>query len=237
MNSMKQLSISLLFVILFTACNDTTEKTMVVNGTVKGLKKGVLYLQKVSDTVLVTIDSLVVKGDGNFEFTTSLDSPEIYYLYLKKEDNNEMNDRITFFGEPGTISIKTSWNTFSNKAVIEGSATQKKLEEYLKIMSRFNTQNLEQVQASVNPELLKDQEAIDSLQKAYEKNILRSYLYALNYALNNTESHIAPYIALKDVADANVKYLDSIYNSLSPEVANGTYGLALKKHLNKVKEN
>ncbi len=210
---------------------------MVVNGTVKGLKKGVLYLQKVSDTVLVTIDSLVVKGDGNFEFATSLDSPEIYYLYLKKEDNNEMNDRITFFGEPGTISIKTSWNTFANNAVIEGSATQKKLEEYLKIMSRFNTQNLEQVQASVNPELLKDPKAIDSLQKAYEKNILRSYLYALNYALNNTESHIAPYIALKDVADANVKYLDSIYNSLSPEVANGTYGLALKKHLNKVKEN
>ncbi len=234
---MKQLSISLLFVILFTACADTSENTMFVTGAVKGLKKGVLYLQKVSDTTLVTLDSLEVKGDGNFEFTTSLDSPQIFYLYLKKEDNNDLNDRITFFGEPGTITIQTSWNTFATKAVIEGSVTQKKLEEYLKVMSRFNSQNLEQFQASVDPDLINDQQAIDSLQEAYEKNIRRSYLYALNFALSNTESHIAPYVALTEVADANIKYLDSIYNSLSPEVANGTYGLALKKHLDKVREN
>ena len=235
--SMKQFSISLLLVIFFTSCADTSENNMLVTGAVKGLKKGVLYLQKVSDSTLITIDSLEVKGDGNFEFSTSLESPQIFYLYLKKEDNNEMNDRITFFGEPGNISIQTTWNNFEKKAIIEGSVTQKKLEEYLKVKSRFNAQNLEQLQASMNPELMKDPIAIDSLQKAYDKNILRSYLYALNFALSNTESHIAPYIALKDAADANVKYLDSIYNSLSPEVANGTYGLALKKHLNKVREN
>lgn len=236
-NGMKQLSISLLFVILFTACTDTSENTMIVTGEVKGLKKGVLYLQKVSDTTLVTLDSLDVKGDGNFAFTTSLDSPQIFYLYLKKEDNNDINDRITFFGEPGTITINTSWNAFDKKAVIEGSATQKKLEEYLKIMSRFNTQNLEQVRASVDPDLINDPAAVDSLQAAYEQNIRRSYLFALNFALSNTESHIAPYIALTEVADANITYLDSIYNSLSPEVANGTYGQALKKHLNEVREN
>jgi signal recognition particle receptor subunit beta len=234
---MKQLSISLLFVFLFTACADTSENTMVVTGAVKGLKKGVLYLQKVSDTTLISIDSLEVQGDGNFKFTTSMDSPQIFYLYLKKEDNNEMNDRITFFGEPGSITIQTSWNEFEKKAVIEGSVTQKKLEEYLKVMSRFNTQNLGQVQASNDPDLINDPQALDSLQKAYAKNIRRSYLYALNFALSNTESHIAPYIALTEVADANIKYLDSIYNSLAPEVANGTYGVALKKHLNKVREN
>lgn len=210
---------------------------MVVTGAVKGLKKGVIYLQKVSDTTLISIDSLEVQGDGNFEFTTSMDSPQIFYLYLKKEDNNEMNDRITFFGEPGAITIQTSWNEFEKKAVIEGSVTQKKLEEYLKVMSHFNTQNLGQVQASNDPNLINDPQALDSLQVAYAKNIRRSYLYALNFALSNTESHIAPYIALTEVADANIKYLDSIYNSLAPEVANGTYGVALKKHLNKVREN
>lgn len=234
---MKQLLFSFLFVILFTACADNSGNNMLVNGTVKGLKKGVLYLQKVSDSTLVTLDSLEVKGDGDFEFSTSLESPQIFYLYLKKEDNNEINDRIAFFGEPGTITIQTSWNAFEKKAIIEGSVTQKKLEEYLKVMSRFNTQNLEQFQASKDPEIINDPKALDSLQQAYEKNIRRSYLYALNFALSNTESHIAPYIALTEVADANPTYLDSIYNSLSPEVANGTYGMALKKHLNNVREN
>lgn len=42
------------------ACNSTTENTMVVSGNVKGLKKGTLYLQKVNDTVLVTVDSLKI---------------------------------------------------------------------------------------------------------------------------------------------------------------------------------
>lgn len=38
---------------------------MTVSGNVKGLKKGTLYLQKVNDTVLITVDSLQIKGDGN----------------------------------------------------------------------------------------------------------------------------------------------------------------------------
>ena len=81
---------------------------MTVTGNIKGLKKGMLYLQKIPDSTLISIDSLRIDGDGSFTFKTELESPEIFYLYLKKEDNNVINDRITFFGEPGTITINTS---------------------------------------------------------------------------------------------------------------------------------
>jgi hypothetical protein len=210
---------------------------MTVSGSVKGLKKGVLYLQKVADSTLITIDSLEINGNGNFTFNTTLESPELFYLYLKKEDNNDINDRITFFGEPGVITINSVWNAFDSKAVIEGSETHKKLEEYKKVMSRFNTQNLELITASNNPEIQGDPQAMDSLIKANDKNILRSYLYSLNFALNNKNSHIAPYIALTEVEDANIIYLDSIYNSLSPEVANAKYGRALAAYLDKIRAN
>ena len=228
---MKYLSLFLFTAILICSCGNTDEMTMEVSGSIKGLKKGTLYLQKVQDSTLVSLDSLEMRGNGDFEFHTSLESPEIFYLYLQKADNNDINDRITFFGEPGKIKIKTIWNAFDSKAVIEGSESQKKLEEYQEVMSRFNAKNLEQLQAASDPELFNDPVALDSLQKANEKNIKRSYLYALNYALSNTESHIAPFIALSEVADANVMYLDSIYNSLAPDVAQGKYGKALKKHL------
>jgi hypothetical protein len=207
---------------------------MIVTGNVKGLKKGTLYLQHIPDSTLTAIDSLEVKGDGNFTFKTELNSPEVFYLYLNKKDNNDINDRITFFGEPGTITINTSWNTFDTQAKIEGSESHKKLEEYRKVMSRFNTQNLEIIRAAYDPELQKDSTIMDSIQRASEKNIRRGYLYALNFALNNKDSHIAPYIALTEVADANVKYLDSIYNSLTPEVADSRYGKELKKYLEEV---
>lgn len=230
----KFFSIISLFLIL-AACGGDTENTMTVTGNVKGLKKGTLYLQKVVDTTLVTIDSLLIQGNGNFTFKTELESPEIFYLYLNKKDDNDINDRLIFFGEPGIITINTAWNTFDTKAKISGSATHKKLEEYRKVMSKFNANNLDYMQAIYNPVLSKDSLAMDSISKLSDKNILRGYLYALNFALNNRNSYIAPYIALHEVPDANKKYLDSINNSLTSEVANSKYGKALKHYLESLK--
>ncbi len=226
---MKYLYFFLAIGILISACSDDTSSTMEVSGTVKGLKKGTIYLQKVEDSTLVSLDSLELRGNGDFRFSTPLESPEIFYLYLKKADQNDVNDRITFFGEAGKISIQTVWNAFDSKAVVTGSATQKELEEFREMMSRFNAENLEQLKAAGNPEILKDPAAMDSLQRANERSIRRSYLYALNYAMTHTGSHIAPYIALSEVSDANIKYLDSLYSSLDPQVASGKYGKALER--------
>ncbi|MGB5229278.1 MAG: DUF4369 domain-containing protein [Eudoraea sp.] len=233
---MKNVILTLLSCAILASCGyKDTVNTMTVTGKVKGLKKGTIYLQHIPDTLLVVIDSLVVEGNGNFMFKTELESPEVFYLYLDKEDNNDINDRITFFGEPGTITINTNWNTFDTKAKISGSENQKKLEEYRKVMSRFNTTNLEIIRAVYDPETPKDSLTQDSIQKASDMNIKRGYLYALNFALNNKDYDIAPYIALKEVPDANKIYLDSINNSLSPEVANGKYGRALQEYLEEEK--
>lgn len=232
----KFVTLALTGLVLINCGKADPESTMTVSGNVKGLKKGTLYLQHIPDSVLVVIDSLEVQGDGKFTFKTTLESPEIFYLYLKKKDNNDINDRITFFGESGHITINTSWNTFDTQAKIEGSKTHKKLEEYQEVMSKFNKQNLEIIRAAYDPEIQKDSIAMDSVQKASERNILRGYLYSLNFALNNKDSHIAPYIAVNEVADANTVYLDSIYNSLAPEVADSKYGRELKEHLTKIKQ-
>jgi len=222
----------LLIVSLVFACNQEADpNSLTVSGQVKGLKKGTLYLQRVQDTLLVTLDSIQKRGDGEFSFTTVMESPEIYYLYLDKEDNNEINDRITFFAEPGSIVINTTWNGFDTDAEISGSESQKKLEEYRNVMSRFNSKNLELLQASVNPEIQEDPNAMDSLQIVNEKNMQRSFLYALNYALNNKNSYVAPYIAVREVPNAGVGILDSIYHSLSAEVAASKYGQELAELL------
>jgi len=233
----KTVLFSLLLALLIVACGDNpSENTMTVTGKVKGLKKGTLFLQHIPDSTLVTLDSLQVEGDGSFSFKTELESPEIFYLYLDKKDANDINDRITFFGEPGTITIKTAWNTFDTDAKIEGSKTQKKLEEYQKTMSRFNFKNLELMQTAANRQTVLDSVQMDSMQRLSNKNVQRGYAFALNFALNNKDSYIAPYIALTEVSDANVIYLDSIYNSLTPEVADSKYGNRLGEYLTEIKE-
>lgn len=225
-----------IFLLLISCGDDDSENTMIVSGNVKGLKKGTLYLQHIPDSTLVTLDSLVVDGDGSFSFKTDIESPEIFYLYLNKKDNNDINDRITFFGEPGQINITTSWNTFDINAKIKGSETHEILEEYRKVMSRFNSKNLEFMQLAANTENPLDSLQMDSIQRQSDKNIQRGYAFALNFALNNKDSHVAPYIAVTEVADANIKYLDSIYGSLIPEVANAKYGVALRNHLENLKK-
>ena len=234
---MKKALYVLTILLIISACRDTiTENTMTISGHVKGLKKGTLYLQHIPDSTLVVIDSLIVSGNGSFSFQTELESPEIFYLYLNKKDGKDFNDRITFFGEPGTITINTSWNTFDSNAKITGSKTHEKLETYQKYMSNFDKRNFELFQQSINSKIPLDAAQLDSLQRQSDKNTKRAYLFAINHAINNKNSYLAPYIAINEIPNTNVKYLDSINNSLTPEVANSKYGKKLKELISKIKK-
>jgi hypothetical protein len=73
-----------------------------------------------------------------------------------------------------------------------------------------------------------DSVARDSLQNELDRSLKRSYLYALKFALSNKDSHLAPYIAWAEVSDANPTYLDSVYQSLPPEIAASKYGVKLR---------
>ena len=159
---MKRILFVILIGIAVLACEKSTEHTMNLSGNIKGLKKGTLYLQQFKDSTLVVLDSLQIQGDGNFSFAQEVEEPEIFYLYLKKEDNNDINDRITFFGEAGDIIINTAWNTFDTNAEISGSKSHKKLEEFYQMASKFNIRELGLIQQGSSPEMQEDSIALDS---------------------------------------------------------------------------
>ena len=48
-----------------------SDKNLHITGNVKGLKKGTLYIQRIVDTTLVAIDTIVIDGDSHF--TAELD--------------------------------------------------------------------------------------------------------------------------------------------------------------------
>lgn len=233
---MKRILFVVLLGIIVVSCEKSTENTMLVNGNIKGLKKGTLYLQQFQDSSLVVLDSLEIQGDGKFSFSEEVQNPDIFYLYLKKKDNNDINDRITFFGEPGTITINTAWNTFDTNVEITGSKSQEKLEEYYEMASKFNIRELSLVQQASLPQFQEDSTALDSLQRLVDQNTINRYRYALNFGLNNGSSYATPYIMMTEASDANPKYLDSIYKVLSPEVASSKYGKAFREFLDTKKD-
>lgn len=228
--SMKKLSYILLLFISITACSEK-ETNLIVKGKIDGLKKGTLYLQKINDTVLVSVDSIEINGDANFELHDYLESPQIMYLSLDKVDDGQFEDRVEFFAEEGEVTINTTLKNFTGDAKINGSANQEKLVEYKTMMQRFNDKNLELIQKNFEAQRDENNELLLAVNQEYEQLLKRRYLYTVNFAINNKDLEIAPYLALAEVFDANIKYLDTIYNSMTPQVQKSKYGKDLKEFL------
>ena len=227
---MKKLSVLIVAIITLMACS-SEEKNLVVKGNVEGLKKGTIYLQKIENDSLVNIDSVVVRGDANFVMESNISSPQMMYLFLDKVDNATYIERIEFFAEEGEVVINTTLKNFQLDAKVTGSANQEKLVEYRKMMSRFNDSNLDLIQKNFEAQRDNNEEQLIATNKEYDRLLARKYLYTVNFALNNKDLEIAPYLALSEDFDANIKYLDTIYNSMTPKVKESMYGEELKDFL------
>jgi hypothetical protein len=209
---------------------------MVVKGKVEGLRKGKLFLQKMEDTLLINVDSVQISGTPKFEFKTDIETAEIFYLYLDKEDGDSLNDRILFFGEEGLIEINTLLKTFESSAEITGSKNQELLQEYISFNRKFNDQNLSLMQKFYQAQIDQNNKLADSLQYRIDNLLNRRYLYTINFAANNTDQNIAPYLALTRVFDANLSLLDSIAVKMTPQVKGSKYGVEFINFLEKRRE-
>ncbi|KVV15918.1 DUF4369 domain-containing protein [Flavobacterium sp. TMP13] len=234
---MKKTIIALVSVILLASCSKTPSKdNLHLTGDIKGLKKGTLYIQRVIDTNLVIIDSILIDGDSRFEANLDLKSPEMLYLFLDRGVTNSMDNNLLFFAEPGEMKIETNLDGFLTNAKITGSKNQELYEEYKKMNSRFNDESLTLVEQKFKAIKYQGQNVVDSLTARQQSNIKRKYLYATNFAINNASHEIAPYIALSEIYDINIKYLDTIQKSMAPKVAESLYGKKLTEYIKEIKK-
>jgi hypothetical protein len=223
------LATAILFLTIIGCSTDT--EMMNLTGNVKGLKKGTILLQKFEDTVLVTVDSIVVDGNSNFAFSEKIESPEIYYLYVRLKDGTLRDDRITFFAENADLNIKTNLKNFGSAAEVTGSENDKALKEYLKLKNRYVIKNLSLIEERLK---MGNDVADSSLIKIEQKQralLSNKYLATINFAINHKDREVAPYLMLSEVYDSNIKYLDTVYNSLTPKIKDSKYGKELESFI------
>ena len=233
---MKKIIIAFVAFLLLSACKQNESKGNVhITGNIKGLKKGTLYIQRIIDTTLVAIDTINIDGSAAFESDLDLKSPEMLYLFLDRGVSNSLDNNLPFFAEPGNIIIETTLDHYLSDAKITGSKNQEIYEEYKKINSRFTNENLSLIEKKFNAIKSQNTKAVDSLSAKQDSNIKRKYLFATNFALNNRNFEVSPYIALSEIYDINVKYLDTIQKSMSPKVAKSLYGKKLTEYIATVK--
>ena len=225
---MRKSIIVLLSIVVFASCSEKkSTKNFVLTGNIKGLKKGTLYIQRINDTVLVAIDTIKINGDSHFTSEFDLQSPEMLYLFLDRGVSNSVDNNISFFAEKGNMDIQTSLDFFTADVKITGSKNQALYDEYKKVVSRFVDQDLDLIEKRINA--LKDNKIGDAARIVEEqKGILkRKYLYTTNFAVNHGDYEVAPYVALAEIYDINLKYMDTIQKSMTPKVAKSLYGKKL----------
>lgn len=225
---MRKSIIVLLSIVVFASCSEKkSTKNFVLTGNIKGLKKGTLYIQRINDTVLVAIDTIKINGDSHFTSEFDLQSPEMLYLFLDRGVSNSVDNNISFFAEKGKMDIETSLDFFTADVKITGSKNQELYDEYKKVVSRFVDQDLDLIEKRINALKNNKIEEATRIEEEQKGILKRKYLYTTNFAVNHGDYEVAPYVALAEIYDINLKYMDTIQKSMTPKVAKSLYGKKL----------
>jgi hypothetical protein len=217
----------LLLIIIISSC--TTTDNFYLNGDIKGLKKGTIVLSKSIKNSEIVLDSINLNGDSNFTLSCFLNEPEV--LKIKLTNSGLNNDEIYFFANEGVTDFKTNLKRFVYEADFNGSLQQRKLDEFKKMMTKYNEENLNLIKNQI--ELYNNEDEIIIINQKLVNLKKREMFYIINFTINNSNSEVSPFIANKYLNDINIKYLDTIYKSLEESIKNSKYGLILKKKLTK----
>jgi len=229
---MKKIIYSFIIISLLISCGNEKKGTMTVHGTINGLKKGTVYLQKFNDTLLVSVDSVMLTNENSFTLVDNIESPEIYIVQLDKNEDQ----KITFFGEKKEINITSKLEKFATSAKISGSKNQELLEEHKAMVQKFSGKQLDLLKEKFEAQKDGDTELLAKLENDEKSLIRRKYYFSTNFAINHGEYEVAPYIALTELYYANIKLLDTVNNSLSNKVKASKYGLELNKFIDEIKK-
>ncbi|QCX38124.1 DUF4369 domain-containing protein [Aureibaculum algae] len=229
---MKNTIVIALVTLLFVACGKKSENTMIVQGKIKDMKKGTLYLQKQNDSIFVVVDSIALDGTDTFTLSCDVESPQMYFLSLDKSPSKE----IAFFGEKGTITINTRLDKFNFAAEVNGLSNQKLLNEYNEIKNKYSGKRLDLLKADFEAKRDNDTVRIDSVSNAIHRLLKSRYRYAINFAINNGDKEVAPFVALTEFSDANIVWIDSVNNSLTQEIKDSKYGKILSDFIKERKK-
>lgn len=226
---MKNLFVAAVLSYFFVSCNDKNATfNTEINVNVKDLKTGTLILKKIKDTSFINLDTIQVDGDAVFKIDINLAEPEMLYLTLNRGTTNSMDNTLPFFASPGKINIETELESFFYNAKITGSKNHDLYMEYQKIGRKFNEQQLSLTSLKFLSMKTKNQVKYDSIQAVQDNILRRKYLYAVNFIINNKDYEVAPYVALTEIPNVSMKYMDTIQKAMPGKIANSLYGKKLQ---------
>lgn len=243
-NMKKILLIATVSILLF-SCKKVGDGEFLITGTIKGMKTGLIFLQKEAPNGMgiVNIDTVKIVDD-KFEFKGKADEPAITVLEIQN-----VHGKIPFILEQGEITIevnkdslyasKTS-GTYDNEELYKFNKETLKLRtKYNKSVIDFQNKNMAKMkEAQTN----KDTATISAL--ARQNNELQKVVsdrvkeYTFAYPKSHPKSFISVLIVQAMFANptADVKEIETIFNSLDASLKKTKPGKIIKENIDKLKK-
>jgi len=194
-----------------------------IKGSIAGVEKGKVYLQKLVNGQPQSIDTADVVG-GKFKFTGKMGIPDIRILRL-----NEKDYFASFFLDNASVTVTANKDSLRNSK-ITGSPTQDVFQIYINEMEKFNKdvvalkQKFDGAMSSGNT---------DEAEKAkvnYQAMIDNNKVFTKNFVKEHSNSVVSAYIALVQLAPIlDGAELESITSKFAPEISASEYVVKLKE--------
>lgn len=232
---MKKIILALASISFFWGCSNEklAKNTIEISGNIKGLKKGTIYIQRVQDSTIINLDTLIFNGQSTFKSTFKLDQPEMLYMFLDRGTSRSEDNNLLFFAEPTKMTINSELDNFFAMTKVTGSKNHELYEEYKNIISKFNDQKLELIKNKITQIKTKKTISNSEYQQKEDAILKRRYFYAANFAKTHANKTLSPYIVITDIYDMNLKYLLEIQKAMTPEILNSKYGKKCSEYLKK----
>lgn len=228
MNKLSLLLLTAIITFFGFACQQESKNNFTLTATIVGGGDTMAYLQQRRGGEWIKSDSANLVADL-VVFEGNLDLPEFYYVTLKG-----VRGYIPVFLDQGEISLKTNINNLKD-VVVEGSEIHTAYSDFMTSLASFDEKKAELGQEYQKARTEDDEETMARVEQEYEGMEKQKSQSMLDYAKNNKESVVSPFIIMSNSYMFDLDDLDEVTSGFSDKINNSYYVEFLKERVNTLK--
>lgn len=238
---MKKIILLVTVAVVLFSCNKLGKGDYIITGTTKGMKTGLVYLEKQSPMGMgITAIDTVKIVDGKFEIKGKALEPEIHFIQVDK-----LNGKIPVILEGGEINIEVDKDSVF-KSKIGGTYNNDEFSKFTDESTKINKKSQKNVMAfqmrnkTIIEEAQKTNDTVvmNKLKKEYDIIQKEMTDYTFNYPKTHPKSFISVLItqAMFNNGNFTEKDVEKVFNSLDESLKKTKTGKDIKQNLDLLKK-
>ena len=219
----------IVWIMLLGAPGCSSNKTE-INGHVSGGEGKLLTLERLDVNRTSLVDSVRVKQDASFSFTTRLEQAELFVI--KNQDGKLINLLLA----PGeNVRIRTTYDSFAHNYQVEGSEESEGIRLLVEQLdqTRAKLDSLNEVAVGMDSQ---DGPQLELIRTAYAQTIIKQKRFTINYLVEHMQSLSSVYALYQKYNEENLilgsesdlQYFKTVADSLEVVYPNSSLTLSLR---------